>query len=42
MFELIAALVGMYLTVAAAGIWMRSRRRRLTAAESPTQRGGID
>ncbi len=42
MMELIVAMAGMYVVVAAAGIWMRNKRRRLTAPESAGERGGID
>ncbi len=42
MVELMVALVGMYLVVAIAGVWMRAKRRRLSPAESVMDRGGID
>ncbi|CAN5885342.1 hypothetical protein BH23ACT5_BH23ACT5_13370 [soil metagenome] len=42
MMELLIAMAGMYVVVAAAGIWMRTKRNRLTASGSATDRGGTN
>jgi hypothetical protein len=42
MMELILAVAGMYLVVAVAGFWMRSKQRRLTGDDGALDRGGMD